>query len=289
MRSTRGTEMIIRATLVATLAIATMSCAAGSSPALSNARGGDRVIALAGPRLVVVRPDGSGTRNITPPSVQDAAMPEWSPSGRKLVFVCGINGSQDICLIGRDGSHFKRLTHGDAADLSPDWSPNGKRIAYIRGGVIVIMGKKGDRTHRVAHTRFARSLGWGTGRRIVFSRSSQDGGELFSIRPNGDARKRLSTPGKGGEIQPEWSPNGRTILFTREVSGFTDDIYVMRRDGSDAQRVNKRCCWGKNASWSPKGDRIVYQSSSGVHIMRIDGSHRRLLKRGYSESDWRSR
>jgi Tol biopolymer transport system component len=86
-----------------------------------------------GYRIYTIRPDGSGLRLLTPPSMT-AEEPSWSPDGRRIVFVHSRNdGGADLWAIGADGSNLTRLTHvANASDLTPDWSPDGSRIVFNR-------------------------------------------------------------------------------------------------------------------------------------------------------------
>lgn len=59
------------------------------------------------------------------------------------------------------------------------------------------------------------------------------------------------------EIQPRFSPDGQWISFTSDYAG-GDNIWVMRRDGSDARQVTKESFrLMNNAVWAPEGDFII--------------------------------
>ena len=59
------------------------------------------------------------------------------------------------------------------------------------------------------------------------------------------------------EIQPRFSPNGEWISFTSDFAG-GDNIWLMRRDGSDARQLTKESFrLMNNAVWTPEGDYII--------------------------------
>jgi len=59
------------------------------------------------------------------------------------------------------------------------------------------------------------------------------------------------------EIQPRFSPDGQWISFTSDHGG-GDNIWVMRRDGSDARQVtNESFRLLNNAIWAPEGDYLI--------------------------------
>jgi Tol biopolymer transport system component len=47
--------------------------------------------------------------------------PNWSPSGKQLVFISNMDGQSDIYIILADGRGIFRVTHTEADDESPDW------------------------------------------------------------------------------------------------------------------------------------------------------------------------
>jgi dipeptidyl aminopeptidase/acylaminoacyl peptidase len=98
---------------------------------------GGEVLVLRG--LALVRPDGSGFRQLT----RLGGDPSWSPDGRRIAFTqlagpgdifTEMDGGSErgISLIDRDGSHLNRLTTR-RGDRDPAWSPSGSYIAFTRG------------------------------------------------------------------------------------------------------------------------------------------------------------
>jgi Tol biopolymer transport system component len=87
-----------------------------------------RFVGSPGPQIWVVRPDGSGLRQLTFPTSSDYSYdPQWSPDSTKLVFQSfhpEINGGQqDLWIVDADGTKLTQLTNTPepAEEHNPTW------------------------------------------------------------------------------------------------------------------------------------------------------------------------
>src|SRR5438874_6186474 len=55
----------------------------------------------------------------------------WSPDGKTIAFDSSRPGKTSIFTWNIETREQKRLTSGDANDITPEWSPDGKQIAFI--------------------------------------------------------------------------------------------------------------------------------------------------------------
>ncbi len=86
------------------------------------------------------------------------------------------------------------------------------------------------------------------GREIVFDLL----GNIYVIPFAGGEAKAL-TEGVAWDMQPTYSPDGEWIAFTSDRSG-GDNIWIMRRDGTDLRQVTKETFRLLNSpAWSPDG------------------------------------
>ncbi len=79
---------------------------------------------------VVANADGSGLRTLTRIAVVNGQTLNWSPDGRKIVFVSYRDGNQEIYVMNADGSGRRNLTRHPGHDSDPAWSPDGRKIAF---------------------------------------------------------------------------------------------------------------------------------------------------------------
>ena len=81
-------------------------------------------------------------------------------------------------------------------------------------------------------------------------------GDIYTIPFAGGKAKPIRT-GLAYEVQPRFSPDGKSILFTSDAGG-GDNIWVMNIDGKNARQVTKENFrLLNNAVWMPDGEYFV--------------------------------
>ncbi len=103
-------------------------------------------------------------------------------------------------------------------------------------------------------------------------------------------RRLTLTEGSGKDSEdPVWSPDGDRIVFNSDRDGIWE-IYVMRSDGSDLQRLTHapRSLSTGMPAWSPDGKSILFASARGpssanwydvvdIYVIDADGSNLQRL------------
>ena len=119
--------------------------------------------------------------------------PAWSPDGRHIAFVAMTGGKTDLYLYDQGSKSLRRLTDDVFADLQPAWSPDGNLIAFVTD-------------------RFGTDL----------SLLSYGDYELALVNPETGEIQRLQSFASAKNINPQWSPDSRSLYFLSDQSGKTD-------------------------------------------------------------------
>jgi TolB protein len=82
--------------------------------------------------LMLIRPDGSETRNLTDSPEHDDHSPRVSPVRDELAFVSNRSGVNDVYVVDYASGAVRRLTDTpDASEWMPQFSPDGERIVFV--------------------------------------------------------------------------------------------------------------------------------------------------------------
>jgi Tol biopolymer transport system component len=208
-----------------------------------------------------VWPDGTGRRQL----VRRGGPPTYSPRGDRIVFPREFKLAIDhplisffelsrLELVTANGGRRRVLTDGD--DFAPGWAPKGRRIVFSRVEPCArYSNAEADCPPSVQQDKkYGILIRWRDGRTRVVTRNGWD---------------------------PEWSPNGKLIMYRHEVPGDRTGLYAIKPDGSRA-RLLVRTREVEAHEWSPDGSRIVFTygpNRADIAEVRSDGTRRRRLIR----------
>jgi Tol biopolymer transport system component len=213
--------------------------------------------------IFVINADGSGERQLTPPTRDRRAsgglFPAWSPRGDRIAFSNGLG----INLIRPDGTGLKRL--GVPGECST-WSPDGTQIMFCSNSIS--RGEAGDNWDlwvMNADGSGARALtkrpgqdypgAWSPGgKRIAFfSRRASAGGDTFVMNADGSGVRRI-TYGPGAEAVNAWLPDDRLVVAVSQPDDEgPPDWYLITNDGTQSARLPQlRDAMDPIAWWWPR-------------------------------------
>ncbi|MFB4309271.1 protein kinase [Actinomadura sp. GTD37] len=228
-------------------------------------------------------PAGNAVRTLAPGPECDV-LPEWSPDRRLIAFTRTGGGSSAAWVMNADGSGAQKVT--DIAGGRVTWSPDGRRLAYmgLRGStrqIFAIALQDRKVTQLTTDDSAKDDPMWSSTGRLVFW-SKRDGAEqIYSLAPDdpGGRWTKLTSDGVRS-VDPEWSPDGSKIAFTR---GTSDDsaIWTMNADGSAPEALTSGGEHDMDPAWSRDGRWICYArgatSDPVLHAIRADGTDDREL------------
>jgi TolB protein len=120
----------------------------------------------------------------------------------------------------------------------------------------------------------------GVNGRIFYFRHIGGDNEIFSMKPDGSNRTRLTDNSVDDEDLAA-SPDGKWVVFEREVGGSQFDVFKMRADGTHVKRLTNDPSTDGDPAWAPNGNKIVFKSDRNVNdtlfTMKADGSNEQQI------------
>ena len=268
-----------------------LSCAGLGALALAGAGQAPAAYPGQNGKLLFTSTQDGGARHIfvtTAGGIQDLTgatstateiQPEFSPNGRQIVFTRGAQGlpNTEIFVMSSSGKHRKALTKTPQGNGDATWSPDGKEIAFTsdRGKFPDVYVMHADGTHVTPITHNADREGdlvWSpTGKRIAYVRTPATGGDkdIYSMSPKGTHVKDLTNDPNHFDLQPDWSPDGKQIVFSGPLQqgvSVGGDLWIMNADGSGVHALyheNNHYSDGAYPAWSPDGTTIAFAANNG--------------------------
>lgn len=224
----------------------------------------------------------------------DAVQPAWSPSGARIAF--GGSVGRDLYTVPAAGGVRVPVVQDAALDWSPAWAPDGRWLYFAsdRGGTTNLW--------RVAVNEFT---GGALGAPEPVTVGAQAAADLPSLSKDGTKllfRSRLTTVNpvaapfdpqaerlgaptplleRNGVLSPKAvSPDGEWLALGN-FGEQREDIFIVRKDGSDLRRLTDDGARDRAPQWSPDGRELAFYSNDGlgsqIWTIRSDGSRRTQL------------
>ena len=198
--------------------------------------------------IAVMSHTGSGLHMV----VDRGQQPAWSPDGLRLAYVCFPDrGQRDLCLANTDGNGVTILTRDEWDDQSIAWAPDSRRIAFSSNRDPAFW--LAPRGPNAALTSDIYTMDVASGETVNLTRTLDHEGE------------------------PAWSPDGRSVAFSRGVFG-TASLHTLNVEtGRERQLVGPEMD-SHFPAWSPDGSRVLFTSFADVSLYIVDRNGDRLTR-----------
>jgi Tol biopolymer transport system component len=119
--------------------------------------------------------------------------------------------------------------------------------------------------------------------RIVFGAPTDQGVQLSAVRPNGRDLRQITNV-EGDAVHPDWSPDGRTIVFELDTEDGANVAFVQADGGPIRVLPAPPGTFEGQPSYMPDGRHLLFTQFNGEEeatwIMRLNGGDRRRITAG---------
>ena len=197
----------------------------------------------------------NGTQDIVGNFTGMTFSPRFSPDGRYIIMSLQDRGNASLFRMNVLNQRIDRLTDSGAIDTSPSYSPDSKNIVFEsdRGGSqqLYVMDADGGQARRISfgQGRYATPVWSPRGDLIAFTKQ-HEGRFMIGVMKTDGSGERILTEGYHNEA-PAWSPNGRVLIFFREVPGVNGgpQLWTVDLTGYNERRVETPN-FGSDPAWS---------------------------------------
>lgn len=236
--------------------------------------------------LYIINADGSNLFNISGAAgIGQVSDFSWSPDGTQIAVTADVPGAANIYTVNVDGSNLHQLTADGEAGWGAMWSPDGTQIAFIKlNGMrsqVQIIDADGNNVHSLNIDTGVDHLAWSPdGTQLAFT-----GGRyiksVYVVNADGSQPRQFTDQQTTASVQPEWSPDGRSIAFIAyDDGGSVSGTFITNLAGSEWRQLTPIRGFHE---WSPDGSQLAIVTSgidrsgaptfrSTMYIIDADGS-----------------
>lgn len=234
--------------------------------------------------------------------------PDVSPDGKWVAFDRYDGNAVELALLEVATGKVTPLTGNHAVNLEPRWSPDGSRIAFVSTAFegrwhVYTMGLRdgrGDAPTRITTDRDSKlpryyysvfdhylSPTWspdGKELLLVSNRGQIWGtGGIWRMRAEpGDSMRLVHFEETTWKARPDWSPDGRRVVYSSYVGTQYNQLWLMTSDGGVPLELTYGAFDATSPRWSRDARHIAYISNDGgntaLWVLDMPGAAKRKIE-----------
>jgi Tol biopolymer transport system component len=116
----------------------------------------------------------------------------------------------------------------------------------------------------------------GRGRIVFFGEAPDGSSQIYTVWPNGTHLRQVTNV-DGAATQPDWSPDGRSIVFEHDLPDDAGaELAIVGADGGPVTTLPQDVCVNGQPAYFPDGGRIAYESydcgvDDALYAKSVDG------------------
>ena len=205
--------------------------------------------------------------------------PRWSPDGRMFAFTSGRSGKTNLYVLRLAGGESEQLTDVKSGVGNFAWSPDGSRIAFVMRDVPTDDEEKSNKGKD--------DWKW-IDENVKLNRLN-----LVNLQKDANGKREVRVLSKEGNIEGDfdWSPDGKTIAFTRTKTPKVDywpsaDLFAVDIASGTVRSLATTNAAESDPTFSPDGKSISFLVSDDpprwagyrrIAVIPSEGGSPRLL------------